>query len=217
MERFFILGKYNTFADWHLILTAKDVTPPQPKTKYVELDGMDGTLDLSEALTGNITYNDRTIKASFWTDYGNRRDRSRLIRDIRLALHGHKMMIIEPDDPDHYFMGRIRITSETNIIPYAEIVIECICDPWRYSIRDSVRTVTATSKRSDVVLNNLGARILIPEIKVTGSVRLIHESITYMLDTGAYKLPDLRLYPGVNIVSVDGSGTISFTYKEADI
>ena len=70
MERYFVLDKYNTWYDWRLICTAKDVTPPEPKTYYVELDGMDGTLDLSESLTGEISYKDRTVSAAFFTNNG---------------------------------------------------------------------------------------------------------------------------------------------------
>ena len=63
MERHFIFDKYNTWADWDLIVTAKDITPPEPKTYYVELDGMSGSLDLSESLSNEICYEDRELKA----------------------------------------------------------------------------------------------------------------------------------------------------------
>ena len=215
MERQFILDKYHTWYDWRLILTGKDVTPPEPKTNYVNIDGMDGTLDLSEALTGGITYNDRTIAATFWTDNGTRADRERLISQITAALHGKKIEIIEPDDPAHYFVGRVKITSRTNIIPYAEIALEATCEPWRYARDESERLVSPGGGTVDVVLNNHGVKTVSPIVTVSGAPVILEGNTE--LAVGSYRLPDLRLYSGANTVRVSGDGSVMFTYREADL
>ena len=216
MERFFILDKFNTWYNWRLVLTAKEVSPPEPKTNYVEIDGMSGTLDLSESLTGEVTYRDRTVSASFWTNEGSRKEREGLLRKIVSALHGKKIKIIEPDDPDHYFLGRVNVKSLKNILPYAEFTIEAICEPWRYAINNSVRYVEISGK-TDVVINNNGVKTLCPDITVTGSVEITHDRGKVSLTTGSYKILDLRLYQGVNVLSVSGTGSVTFTYKEADL
>lgn len=218
MERYFILDKFNTWYDWRLILTSKKITPPNPKTKYVEIDGMSGSLDLSESLTGEITYDDRTITATFWTDNGTRKDREKLLRDIRIALHGRKIKIIEPDDTEHYFYGRVKIKSESNITAYAEFSIECTCDPWRYTLNDSVRNVDVNSEKViNVIINNNGIKTLSPIIIVTGNVKIIHNNIETNLSDGDYKISDIKLRHGVNIIGVSGAGTVKFTYREADL
>lgn len=217
MERYFILDKFNTWYDWRLILTAKSITPPEPKTNYVVIDGMSGSLDLSEALTGEITYQDRTITAKFWTDTGTRKDREKLLKDIRIALHGHKVKIIEPDDPEHYFYGRVKITSEFNNLSYAEFSIECICDPWRYSINDTVRKVEVTETVTSVVINNNGAKTLYPVISVKGNVLITYNNVNTTLSDGDYKISDIKLPHGFNIIDVSGNGSVTFMYKEADL
>ena len=217
MERYFILDKFNTWYDWQLILTAKSITPPEPKTNYVQIDGMSGSLDLSESLTGEVTYQDRTITATFWTDNGTRKDRAKLLRDIRIALHGRKIKIIEPDDPEHYFYGRVKIKSEKNILPYAELSIECTCEPWRYSLNDTVREVEATETVTNVVINNNGAKTLHPVISVKGDVIINYNNNETSLSDGDYKISDIKLRHGFNIVGVSGTGTVTFTYKEADL
>lgn len=218
MERFFILDKFNTWYNWRLVLTAKDVTPPEPKTNYVDIDGMSGTLDLSESLTGEITYKDRTVSASFWTSEGSYKDREKLLRDIVSALHGKKIKIIEPDDPDHYFYGRVNIKSRKNILPYAEFSIECTCEPWRYALNDSVRRVEVNSQSvTEVIIHNNGVKSLCPEITVTGSVDITYNGVKTPLTSGSYKISDIRLRQGVNIIGVSGNGSVTFTYKEADL
>lgn len=217
MERFFILDKLNTWYDLRSYLTAKDVTPPEPKTNYVELDGMSGTLDLSESLTGEITYEDRTVAATFWTCEGSYKDRERLLQKIVTSLHGKKIKIVEPDDPTHYFYGRVTVKSRKNTLAYAEYSIEAICEPWRYALEDTVRTVEVSGDTVSVVINNNGVKTICPDITVTGSVEISYNGAATTLTEGSYKITDIRLYQGSNIVGVSGTGTVTFTYREADL
>lgn len=217
MERFFLFNDINTFYDWDLVLTSKDITPPEPKTNYVELDGASGTLDLSEALTGEITYSDRTIKATFWTSEGSQRDREKRIQVITRYLHGKKVKIIDPDDSDHYFYGRARITERFNNLAYAEISIECDCDPWRYAIEEYVRTVSATQTVTNVVIHNDGVKTVSPIFDVKGNINIIYNDQRYTLSAGAYKIPDVRLYQGVNVLGVTGNGSVTISYRKAEL
>lgn len=216
MERYFILDKYNTWLDWGLILTGKKISLAEPKTNYVDIDGMSGSLDLTESLTGEVTYKDRTISASFWTDKGSRKDREVLLKNITFALHGKKIKIIEPDDPDHYFYGRVEIKSSTNNLAYAEFTIEATCEPWRYMLTDTVRHIDVNGD-TDVVIYNHGVKSVSPVIKVNGSVTVIYNNARASLTTGSYKISDIKLRRGVNIIRLSGAGKVTFTYKEADL
>lgn len=218
MERYFILDKYNTWAEWDLILTAKDITPPEPKTNYVNIDGSHGTLDLSESLTGEITYNDRTITASFWTCEGSRAEREIKLKQIICLLHGRKVKIVEPDDLNHYFYGRIKIGNVKNILSYAEFTLEAICEPWRYSINDVVHSFTVVNNSPvSAAIHNNGVKTVCPTLTVAGSPSITYDGVTMPLSQGTYKIPDLKLYRGVNIISITGDGSIAITYKEADL
>lgn len=217
MERFFILDKFNTWYDWRLIVTAKDIPSAEPKTNYVELDGMNGTLDLSEALTGEIAYRDRVITATFFTDNGTREDRERLLRNITSTIHGKKIKIVEPDDLTHYFIGRATITGKVNNLAYAEIMISFVCEPWRYAIEDTTRYVEANPILTDVILNNNGVKTVSPIITVTGNVDIHYNGVKTSLTDGSYKISDIKLRQGVNIIGVSGNGSATFTYKEADL
>lgn len=220
MERYFILDKYNTWYDWGLLLTSKETPEPELKTNYVEIDGMSGSLDLSESLTGEITYKDRTVSATFWTDKGTRKDREKLLRDIRIALHGKKIKIIEPDDPDHYFIGRVSIKSHRNIISYLEFTIEAICDPWRYAIDETVRMITLGVYPIGVIINNHGVKTLCPIITISdpqGALLTYDTGAKGLYEPGDYIISDLKLKPGPNEIMIKGKGTVSFKYREADI
>lgn len=217
MERFFILDNMNTWYDWTLIVTEKNVTPPAPKTNYVELDGMSGTLDLSEALTGEITYNDRTVTATFWTDNGTRKEREQLLQTIISKLHGKKVKIIEPDDPEHYFYGRVEVTPVENNLSYLEFSIEAICEPWRYATVENNRIVHVKDNTVDIVFHNNGVKSLSPTISISGDITITHDDIITALTDGTYIISDIRLKQGSNIITVSGNGSVIFTYREANL
>jgi hypothetical protein len=218
MERYFIIDKFNTFYDWKSIITDKSITDPEPKTNLIELDGMSGTLDLSEALTGEITYKDRIISASFLTDVGNYKDRDKLLKEIKSNLHGKKVKIIEPDDIEHYYIGRIKFNNSTNNLAYATLGFEATCEPWRYAINETVRRVNLTNFETiSLILTNRGVKTICPDINVAGNITLTIDGVSKSLSEGDYKITNLKLKKGNTLVTVSGLGSITFTYREADI
>lgn len=217
MKRFFILDKFNTWYDWRLILTAKSLPKPEPKTNYVKLDGVSGSLDFTEALTGEVAYDDRTVTASFSASEGDHDSREYLLREIVTAVHGRKIRLIEPDDPDHYYVGRAVVKNWVNSPAYATFDIEATCEPWRYAVHESVREVDVEGDTGVVIINH-GDKTVCPTITATGSVAIMVNGTTHQLKTdGAYKITDLRLVHGINVLAVSGGGTVTFTYREASL
>ena len=214
--RYFLFDKYNTWYDWRLTLTGKDTTDPEPKTNYVDIDGAHGTLDLSEALTGEVVYGDRTVTASFWSSEGSYQDRERVLREITAQLHGKKVQIVEPDDPGHFFLGRVKIKSRKKDAVHVEFTVEATCDPWRYAMEETERRVEVSGDM-DLVLHNNGVKTVCPVLTVTGQVGVTVNGTTEVLTAGSYQITDLLLRQGVNLVGLSGSGTVTFTYREADL
>ena len=215
--RAFTFDNFNTWHDWRLTLTARNTTPPMPKTNYVELGGVSGTLDLSEALSGEVAYNDRTVTASFWTSEGDFTERIMLLGDINRALHGKKVKIVEPDDPEHYFLGRVCITKQAYDQVHAEFTIEAICDPWRYAVSESHRAVEVDGNEVDVAIHNNGVKTLCPNIAVEGTVTITYEGASVELTDGVYRIADIKLRQGVTLVTVSGTGSVEFIYREAGL
>lgn len=213
-KRFFILDKFNTWYDWRCIITAKNVPPAEPKTNYVEIEGASGTLDFTEALTGEPVYSDRPVTASFMCTEGTHREREALRRRITTALHGRRVQIIEPDDPDHFLLGRVKLTNFVNNLAYMSFDTEATCEPWRYAVNETTRRVPVSGP-VDVVIRNEGDKTVIPVLTVAGKVALTFNGVTTELTAGTYKVTDLRLVHGVNVVGLSGAGSVDITYREA--
>ncbi len=209
------IGTYHTGRDWDLILSAKSLTPPEVKTNYIKVDGRDGDLDLSEALTGEVRYESRSAVFEFTMTEGSYLDREQLGTDILRIVHGRRHRIILDDDPDHYLEGRCTVTDFSNTAAYGSLTIEAICDPWRYSVLDTVRVVDVTPDKQELVCINTGGKTVVPEFQITGSVLIEFDTGSVSLDDGTYKVPEIKFKTGPNLLTLSGTGSIRITYKEA--
>lgn len=206
-------GEYHSGDDWEIILSAKTLTPPEPQATRIEIPGRDGSLDISEALTGEIRYNDRIATLGFTLVEGSYEEREILLSEIFNIIHGRKLNIILPDFPDRYLVGRCNITDRDNDKSYGVFTVEATCEPWFYAVEESVRTFDV-SGAIEVSLSNLGVKTLIPEIKVTGSIVLKIDGTSISLTSGTYRLPGLKLKTGHTSLTLEGSGSITFNYRE---
>lgn len=210
-------GDYHTADDWNLILNSKKINPPNPKYVKVTVDGRDGELNLSRALTDDIKYSNREANFTFLVTEGKESDRNELINEIVNLIHGKELQIIEPDDEDYYLLGECSISDIVNSKGYGSFKVKATCEPYRYSVTEINRVITASSTPVEVILSNTGRKTLTPTITVSGSVSLKFGSTSAVLDKGTYKLPSLLLKTGTTIVTVSGSGTVTFSYREAII
>lgn len=102
-------GTKHSYWNWRLMLrTAPKITSPQPKTKYVDIPGSDGRLDLSEMLTGKVQYKNRKIDLTFVVMAG-REEWSAIYSDILNDLHGQVKEIRLDDDPTNIYTGRVSV------------------------------------------------------------------------------------------------------------
>ena len=58
-------GTKNSYDDFGLILTDKDIGFPEPKLEEVDVIGADGVIDLSEVLISNIKHENFSLLLQF--------------------------------------------------------------------------------------------------------------------------------------------------------
>jgi phage-related protein len=126
--------------------------------------------------------------------------------------------IIDTDDyPDYYMIGRLSVTDVSNSNAYGILKIEAVCQPWRYAINQKSKAVTvaASDGNVSVTMTNNGYKTVAPTLTVTGTITLKYGTTTTTLSAGTYILAGLRFTPGVNTVTVAGTGSITISYQEA--
>ncbi|GBU06579.1 hypothetical protein EDD74_1192 [Faecalimonas umbilicata] len=127
-------GEFHTWDNWHLKMKSMKIGLPKVKTEYLTVPGMNGSLDLTEAQNGGVKYEDRELEFVFDARNCNYANWDMLISTISAAIHGQKRRIIIDINPGYYYLGRCTVeTSKTNEVN-AEIVIKCICEPFKIDI-----------------------------------------------------------------------------------
>lgn len=106
----------HTLTDYGMYLASRpEIDPPKPKTVYVDIPGADGKLDLTEAVTGEVAYENRTVRFEFAKKI-DERDQANFMATVNRDLHGKKLRvfidragIIPPGSIDSYYEGRVSV------------------------------------------------------------------------------------------------------------
>lgn len=222
---------YHSIDDWGLITTNIEIGEPEPKTNYVDIPGMNGSLDLTETM-GEITYNNRLITINFTkeeTDPLEHANGYLFEQKIRHAIHGRKMDIAFDSDKTFYWRGRVRVTEyDMASKGQINITVEVNAEPYKYDVTfDGDRWLWSPFDFSSGIINvshyvvngsltiTLINRDMLVSPTITSSSRMTvtFNSKTVPVNTGTWKMYDIRLQPGENVLTFKGSGTIEISYK----
>lgn len=126
-------GDVGTHRDWGCRLISVETQPPEPKTVTVEVPGADGVLDLTEALTGGVTYGERVIDVRLSRECRSRLEAVGVASRAASDVHGKRLRIRIPDRPSAFFVGRCEVSHE--IAPSHRLVlsVRAKCDPFAYA------------------------------------------------------------------------------------
>lgn len=216
---------YHTYGLW---LESKSIPLPQPRMRFVEIEGGNGSIDLSTALTnGHMRYDDREaqfVVTNLTGDYVGTRN------ELALRVHGKRCRVEVSDEPGHYYMGRLWV-SEWNVQAgdVSVFALDARLDPFKYS--DTRLPATEVSRTNagtrTVTLTNQGAA---PSAVMTtatvpdgGQIDMMwpeESGILYRLFPGENDL-SLILDPGESVTARvtfgTGGGNLKFELEERSI
>lgn len=200
----------SAFYDWNIVLTDSEIQFPDPKTSIVDIKGADGVLDLSEALTGEIKYSNRTIDLTF--ELLDDSDYMTLISKIGAYLHGKMITVQLTNDPLYYYTGRASIDKWECVRRKGKIVITVDCDPYKLRVDETIINAVVANEEKTFILTNERQRVY-PTLSVQGNITMMCNDTNYELSDGVYKLLTFYLVEGDNVVKLKGNGSVKFTYR----
>ena len=210
------IGDLHTYYDMKLILVSKEIGSPKVKIKKLDIEGADSSLDYTDFF-GEPKYEDLTHKVQFETIEPQSEFLTQFSR-IKNAVHGKKDRIILDDDPSFFYKGRCSVSSFTTEKGVGRITIECDCEPYKYKLNKTTVSKAAAGTQ-DIILTN-GRKRAVPEVRVEteSTMRIIYQTNhIWTLGSGSFTLPELELVEGGNVVTVIGTGTVTFTWQEGDL
>lgn len=225
-------GEKHSYDDFGLILSKKEITLPDPKTETVNVFGRDGLLDLSEGLTDDIKFKNRTLTFTFTVPNGLTYWTAAL-SNLSNYLHGRKMRIVLDADKTFYYYGRCTVDQFKTNKRLATIVVVCDVEPYKIEVNGAgvpwvwdtfsfvngiihVNTFSMQNGES-VTLNliNLKKKVS-PTVTTTGTIRFAFGEYSETF-TGKKTLVDVRLTEGDNIVTVtcldENGASVNIAYK----
>lgn len=209
-------GVYHSYDDFKLILSKKEMGSPSIKVQKIDIPGADSALDLTDFF-GEPKYEDVTHRFDFSTNVPQEEFLT-LFSKVKNAIHGKKMRVVLDDDPLFFWNGRCHVSGFTSEKGIGTISVECECDPYKYKKDQTVIAQVINGTQVITLIN--GRKRAVPEVQVyteSGGMTLEYQGNTWTLGKGHYTLPELELVQGDNIVTVTGTGTITFAYQEGDL
>lgn len=218
IKRRLIIGDYDTAVHGLWTLREWEITPAEQVTTFLDIPGrIDGPLDASTALTdGDPRYGSRTLTAVLESSEGSRIERESRISIMTNWLDGWRLNIVLPDDPEHYITGRVHVERIYNDPAHASVQVTAICDPWKYSVNETVHVLTLAQNAQTATFVNTGRRTVVPTVTIEGGpASLVFGTAAWTLSAGVYALPDFFLRQGEGTLTYSGTGTVTVTYREA--
>lgn len=222
----------HTYRDFSLKLKNIDIEFPDAKYVYVDIPGMDGELDLTEAQNGGVVYGTRLLSFTFDAKNCKYTNWVGLISRIARCVEGKKKKITLDIDKGYYYTGRCHVSTKKSNEVNAEIVIECKCDPFKLASQSSdEKWVWDTFSFIDGVIRNTASiRISSPtnwqNVKVIGwmhnetivinassSMQVKHGDNAFDLLPGDNIMYGITIKEGENILAFKGNGIVKIIHR----
>lgn len=209
-------GTLHSYRDLGLLLVSKEIGSPPVKENKIDIEGADGSLDLTDFF-GEAKFDNVRHKFDFALSVPPQSYPS-IFSQIKNALHGKKMRIILDDDPQFYYFGRLSVSGFTNDRGVGYLSIDADCDPYKYKLSKTKVSQAVSGTQTITLTNGRKRAVPVVTIQTDSSIRITYGSSNiWDLGSGSYTLPELELVEGSNSVPVTGTGTISFEWQEANL
>lgn len=219
---------YHSFRDLGVYPKSKIiVAPPKVREVYVEVAGADGSLDLTEALTGRANFENRDAKFEFTVVDRERWDYT--YARLMNTLHGNVMRVVLDEDPNWYYEGRIQVDSFSTSKHTATITVTGFLNPYKKALNvnserwlwDPFNFETDIARDyADLVVDGhftvtvVGSKMPVtPIIKASSAMTLTFNGTTYQLSAGNNRIPSIVLSDQEYEMAFVGNGTVSIQFE----
>ena len=184
----------------------------KPKRKYIELEGANGRIDVTNALTDDIKYDNREPSITFRNIEMNSFEHVTNERVMNRIFNGsNRKLIID----DWYMEGAFMLESSISM-PFGKY--EIIGDVYPYCMNLSESSVTfEVTDTLETSIEYDDSMIVCPVINVSAEMEMTLYGAVYSLKQGDNIVPDLILSNGSNALSLTGTGTAVFTWRGGNL
>lgn len=207
--RSLIVDGVDTYANLGLVLERAELSPPEPKTYLVDVPGGDGSIDLTDALTGDAAYGDRRHSFSFAAIVPA--DFEALKTRVSNLIHGRRLDYELSWDPGYVYSGRFSVRSYELSPGVGRIALEVVADPYKTK---GLQTYRLNADGGRLFRFECGRKRVQPTIECSRPTRVLCGEAELLLGAGTYRLNDVVFCEGWNELYVNSLEVKTVTWVE---
>lgn len=206
----------HTFNDWKLRwLEPYTIGYPEVKNYEVDVPGADGTLDLTESLTGTVRYKNRPVELNFESQDKDYFEYEKTASKIARFIHGKTLAMILDTDPNYHYIGRFKLNrSKSSKI---ESVFTITGDVMPYKYEDYTISPLHIMQPTDFQIEDLGI-LQSPRFLVSNANNLTvgykNGDKDYILQNGSNEIPYIEVGLKPTELLFKGEGTVIIEVKK---
>lgn len=187
---------------------------PQSQSEFITVPGRNSPIRYTEAL-GRVAYKPRSFDLTF-TMLGSRAVFDSMVSEVANLYAGQLVQIICSENPELYVIGTVEAAPTYDpLTGKGTLVLSSTdADAFRYHVDETVVTITGSGT---VVLAN-DFMPVVPVVTTTEETALAwsvgSDTFRKSVSAGTWEFPELELPHGDSSISVESSGTNTFTYRE---
>lgn len=187
---------------------------PQSQTNIIVVPGRNSPIRYTEAL-GRVSYQPRSFEIVL-SMLGTRTRFNAMVSTVVNQYAGQLTKVICSEEPGLYAIGTLEMAPAYDpLTGKGQLTISCSDgDAYRYHVEETVVTVTGGGT---VYLDN-DYMPVVPVITATAETALGWQvgtdTFQKTVSSGTWEFPEMELQAGRNTISVTGSGTVTFRYRE---
>lgn len=187
---------------------------PQSQTNTIVVPGRNSPIRYTEAL-GRVSYQPRSFSLTF-SMLRTRTKYDQMVAEMANRYDGQLVKVSTSEEPELYAIGTLEITSEYDHISGKDqlVISSEDADSYRYHVDETV--VNLTGSGTLIIENDFMP--VVPIITTTAETALSWsisgDTFRKSLSAGTWTLPEFELQAGRNTVTIKGTGTTTFRFRE---
>lgn len=187
--------------------------PPSPKTYSIDIPGGNGKLDVTEALMGDVAYDNRKNTFKFYVVDVD--DFERVKTTVCNFLHGKRFPYVLTMDPEHTYIGRFTVTAYSaklymvGLVGVFDVTVDT--EPFKYK-DDQVYRIDGLGGKFRVFPS--GRMMVKPVIETPVEIKMGFNDNMITVPAGTWKLNDIVFHEGDNELYINTLDIKSLTWHD---
>lgn len=209
-----MIGGVSLYERFGIVLEDFEEIPPEPKIYQIDNPGGDSTIDLTEVLSGDISYNDRSFEFIFFITRTNYQAFSTTKSLLMSFLHGKEFTFSLSWDAGYTYTGRFKVNEIKTSFTVGRVVLEVTAKPYKSG---GFQVVEVSGQTGSVVHLTPGRGRVQPVFESDMPLHVIGNGVDVQLPAGSNTAVGLFIKAGASDVYVNSGASVrggTLTYAD---